>query len=144
MKLIIDSSQFDKTILAIANNFKIIKKVSASSRFTHEEVMLKLMDKLFTTTKIAPKDIVGVIVVNGPGSFSALRIGLSVANTLAWQLNIPIVGVSNKLFKNLSELHKIGLKLLSQQQEFQIVLPNYGQPPSINIKKNSLLKKRMF
>jgi tRNA threonylcarbamoyl adenosine modification protein YeaZ len=37
----------------------------------------------------------GVIVCLGPGSFTGIRIGLSVANAFAWSLNIPIVGVSS-------------------------------------------------
>ncbi len=37
-------------------------------------------------------DIAGIGVMKGPGSFTGLRIGLTVANTLADSLNIPIVG----------------------------------------------------
>lgn len=136
MILIIDSSQFDKTQIALANNIKIIKKITAPSRFAHEEVIIKLLDNLFAISKLSPWDLKGIIVVNGPGSFSALRIGLSVANTLAWQLNIPIVGVDNKLFKNWQELYKVGMKLLSHQHDFKIVIPNYGKQPNINNKKD--------
>jgi len=35
----------------------------------------------------------GIIVINGPGSFAGIRVALSVANTLSWSLNIPVIGV---------------------------------------------------
>src|SRR5688572_20434947 len=37
------------------------------------------------------KDVGGIVCYQGPGSFTGLRIGLSVANAMAYSLNIPIV-----------------------------------------------------
>src|SRR5688572_22039961 len=37
-------------------------------------------------------DIEGIVVLRGPGSFTGLRIGITVANTLAHSLRVPIVG----------------------------------------------------
>lgn len=39
-------------------------------------------------------EIKGVVVFKGPGSFTGLRIGITVANTLAYSNNVPIVGTS--------------------------------------------------
>ena len=134
MILIINTSQFDKLQVALFKDNKSIKKISKSSRFAHEEILIKSLDSLFTITQIKPAELTGIIVVSGPGSFSALRIGLSVANTLAWQLNIPIAGVNNKLFKNWQELYEVGSDLLVKQAGFKLILPNYGKEPNINVK----------
>lgn len=135
MILLINTSQFDQLQVALFKDNKSIKKITKSSRFAHEEILIKSLDNLFTITNTTPAQLTSIIVVSGPGSFSALRIGLAVANTLAWQLAIPIVGVNNKLFKNLQQLYQIGKDLLSQQKNFKLIIPDYGQEPNIN-KKN--------
>lgn len=42
--------------------------------------------------KIKLTDLTGILVSRGPGSFTGIRIGVTTANTLAWSLNIPVLG----------------------------------------------------
>jgi len=42
---------------------------------------------------VAPQDLTAVVVASGPGSFTGLRIGMSVAKSLAFALDIPLVGI---------------------------------------------------
>jgi tRNA threonylcarbamoyl adenosine modification protein YeaZ len=44
---------------------------------------------------IKPTDIDKIMVVNGPGSFTGIRIGLTVAKTISYSLNIPIYTISS-------------------------------------------------
>jgi len=44
---------------------------------------------------IKPIDINKIILVNGPGSFTGCRIGITIAKTYAWSLNIPITTISS-------------------------------------------------
>lgn len=65
--------------------------------YAHRELAEKLLQKiqdLLTATQIRYEDIGGVICYEGPGSFTGLRIGLTVGNTLAQSLDIPITGAS--------------------------------------------------
>ncbi len=65
-------------------------------------------------------DIGGIGVMKGPGSFTGLRIGLTVANTLADSLNIPIVGATGEDWRGTA------LKKLRAGENEKIVMPEYG------------------
>jgi tRNA threonylcarbamoyladenosine biosynthesis protein TsaB len=67
-------------------------------------------------------DIQGVAVYKGPGSFTGLRIGISVANTLADSLEVPIVGAVGERWTE-SACTELG-----QGSDQHIVLPEYGAP----------------
>lgn len=75
------------------------------------------------------QDITGVVVFKGPGSFTGLRIGISVANALAAANNSPIVGADG------NEWIAQGLARLAQNESDQIVLPEYGAPVHITQQK---------
>lgn len=70
-------------------------------------------------------DLSGVVVFRGPGSYTSLRIGLTVANTLADGLNVPIVGTDGEMWQ------ADGLARLAAGENDQIVLPIYLQPVHI-------------
>ena len=51
--------------------------------------------RLFEIAKLKPEQIDKIIVVNGPGSFTGIRIGITVAKVYAWSLNIPITTITS-------------------------------------------------
>lgn len=53
------------------------------------------MQEAFVNAKLDPKDIDNIFVTNGPGSFTGIRMGVTVAKTYAWALNIKIIPVSS-------------------------------------------------
>lgn len=58
-----------------------------------KEALSKIIN-VFNEANILPKDLDKIIVVIGPGSFTGIRIGVTIAKTIAWSLNIPIVPIS--------------------------------------------------
>ncbi len=62
---------------------------------THSEKLLPMIDWLLSEVGIEKKRIDGIAVSVGPGSFTALRIGISTVKGLAFSLGIPVVGVSS-------------------------------------------------
>lgn len=70
------------------------------------------------------QDIAGIVVYAGPGSFTGLRIGVSVANTLAYSLGIPIVGTTDQWLEE-------GIAKLTSDKSDKIVSPQYGSPAHI-------------
>ena len=53
------------------------------------------IDKLFQKVNIRPNEIDKIIVVSGPGSFTGIRIGMTIAKIYAWSLNIEITTISS-------------------------------------------------
>lgn len=62
---------------------------------THAERLLTSIEHLLTIAGWKPRDVEGVAVAIGPGSFTGLRIGIASAKAFAVALSIPIVGVSS-------------------------------------------------
>lgn len=56
---------------------------------------LPIIKKMLNDANLSIKDIDKIIVVNGPGSFTGTRIGLTIAKTIAWATKIPIVTISS-------------------------------------------------
>jgi tRNA threonylcarbamoyladenosine biosynthesis protein TsaB len=73
--------------------------------------------------------ITGIVAFQGPGSFTGLRIGISVANTLSYSLGVPVVGAVEK------DWIKSGLKALKSAKKDVYVMPEYGAEPNITIQK---------
>ncbi len=67
----------------------------------------------------------GIVVFAGPGSFTGLRIGITVANALAYGLKVPIVGSSGE-----SWIKEGSLRLESGDDDHQVT-PVYGSEPNI-------------
>ena len=92
------------------------------------ELSVKLLK--FLQDSLAKEDgdfssISSIVVFRGPGSYTSLRIGLTVANTLAQSLSVPIVGTIHENWR--SE----GDERLAEAQSDEIVTPIYLQPAVI-------------
>lgn len=70
-------------------------------------------------------DIQGIIAFQGPGSFTGLRIGLSVANALAYAQNIPVVTTLDENWINK------GIERLLKGENDNIAMPEYGAEANI-------------
>lgn len=71
------------------------------------------------------RDLKGIGAFMGPGSFTGLRIGLTVLNTLADSLGVPIVGAQGDAWQNEA------LDRLGSGEDDKIVLPYYGSDANI-------------
>ena len=91
--LIIDTSDSEKTVvgLEIEGKKHIIK---GKSKILKAQNVLPLIEKILKKYKLKPNDLTAIKVNTGPGSFTGLRVGVAVANTLAWALKIPVNGKS--------------------------------------------------
>ncbi len=74
-------------------------------------------------------DVEALIVYEGPGSFTGLRIGLSMANALAYANKLPIVATSN------TNWIEYGMNRLQASENDYLALPMYGLDPHITLPK---------
>ncbi len=85
----------------------------------------QLLEEIKTLIKGDWQSLTGLIVFTGPGSFTGLRIGITVANTIAYGQKMPIVGTSGE------DWLKEGVLLLAEGVDHKVVLPEYGAEPNI-------------
>ncbi len=89
------------------------------------ETINKKIDALLTAQGGTLGDLTGIVVYNGPGSFTGLRIGVSVANALANGLNIPVFGAGGDNWL------RDGVVSLQNGSGGIVVVPEYGSPANI-------------
>ncbi len=78
---------------AIVDNDKLISEIKEDDGQNLSQVALPRIVSMFEDNNLSPKDIDKIIVVNGPGSFTGIRIGITIAKVYAWSLNIPITTI---------------------------------------------------
>lgn len=114
-------------ISIIDNNRKIGEKTKffCEHQFQIKDRLLKEVDKILAKNSIAPKNLSGIIAVNKSKEMTSLRIGISLANALAYSLNIPAVGIENpdQLLSALKDFKKI--------KKFKPLKPKYEINPML-------------
>jgi len=91
--LSIDTSTSAGSIL-LSQDERILAEVNVDSTQTHSARLLPGIDYLLKSTGLELKDLDVFAVINGPGSFTGLRIGLSVVKALAESIGKPIIPVT--------------------------------------------------
>lgn len=79
--------------VALGDGKGMTSEIFLDTSVSHSENLLPMIDFLLTKTGTRLKEISGIIVTIGPGSFIGLRIGLTVAKTLSGLYGIPICGI---------------------------------------------------
>lgn len=80
---------------AVVEDDKLLAEVKESFGKDLSCVALKEIKKMLDSVNVLPKDIDKIIVVNGPGSFTGIRIGVTIAKTFAYSLNKKITTISS-------------------------------------------------
>ena len=92
------------------------------AHFELSKTLHKKIEELLSSQKLAWDGIQGIIFYEGPGSFTGLRIGASVANALITSLNIPAAQTTGE------DWIDQGIKELSNSPKSLTVIPKYGGP----------------
>ena len=94
MKILYIDTSSSYLYSAILDDTKVLAEVKKEFGTSLSEESLPEIAKLFERANLKPKDIEKIIVVNGPGSFTGIRIGITIAKTYAWALNLDIITIS--------------------------------------------------
>ena len=85
----------DELITVGLKNGEELYLKTQESEYSHSIYTMPMIESLFKDNNFNVKDLKKIIVVNGPGSFTGIRIGLSIAKTLAYALKIDINTISS-------------------------------------------------
>lgn len=91
MELRINTKDQKKVSVSLLEEEQEFDSLVAENEFG-SQVLLTLIDRILKKNKLSFRDLSGIEVEAGPGSFTGLRVGVSVANALGFALNIPVNG----------------------------------------------------
>lgn len=91
MILLINTKDRKKIEVALKSGEKIVASKSAENDFG-SQVLLNLIVEILKDNGLEFKQLTSIEVEKGPGSYTGLKVGASVANALGFSLNIPVNG----------------------------------------------------
>jgi len=92
--LLIDTHD-TKVVFVLYKDGNIICKNELESNMRHSEIAMPSLVAILSDNNIKPKDLGEILVNIGPGSFTGVRIGVVIAKTMAYLLNIPIKTINS-------------------------------------------------
>ena len=96
ISLFIDTSLSDVSIALVKDNI-ILSNIKNTSPKEHSIYTTKFIEDILKENNLVPNDINEIIVVNGPGSFTGIRIGVTIAKMYAYLLKKDIKEIENVL-----------------------------------------------
>lgn len=106
------------------------KQLTYKTWEAHRQLAETIHSQIATLLQLIGKDmseIEGVVAFQGPGSFTGLRIGMSVANALSYSLELPIVASQT------DDWIETGIKRLLAGESDTTAQPEYGSPVHITL-----------
>ena len=79
----------------IISDDKLVSEIKEKMDNDLSKITLYKIEEMFKSVSLKPKDIDKIIVVNGPGSFTGIRVGITIAKTYAWGLKKSITTISS-------------------------------------------------
>lgn len=80
---------------AVLDSYKLLGEITVNNKKQHSTILMPIVDTLLKNLQLSVKDIDGFVVSKGPGSFTGLRIGMSMIKGLSQGTNRPFVSVSS-------------------------------------------------
>lgn len=112
--------------LYLCSGEKIIDSTLWHAHRELSDTLLLKIEELLHANNVNKSQLTGTAIYKGPGSFTGLRIGFSVANALAYALNIPITSTSGDDW-----LKEALVNAPAQTTYGQPVIPDYGSQAHI-------------
>ena len=97
MKLLAFDTSNQALSLAILEDEQVLAQTTLNIKKNHSITLMPAIDFLMNSLDMKPKDLDRIVVAQGPGSYTGLRIAVATAKTLAHTLKIELVGVSSLL-----------------------------------------------
>ncbi len=95
MKSLFINTSTDKMVVAIVVDDKVEYLCKENRGRDLSVSLMPTIEEAFSKTNQKPNDIDTIFVANGPGSFTGIRMGVTVAKTMAWGLHLKVVPLSS-------------------------------------------------
>ncbi len=83
--------------VALCDSNGVIDLRESAENKSHASLLTLFIDELLSNAGVSAPELESVVVSKGPGSYTGLRIGVSVAKGLAYAASIPLIGVETTL-----------------------------------------------
>lgn len=130
--LIINTADSNKIYIGVGDSRVVIQKNFFARRSQSKKLLPEIIN-LLKKAKVGVNDLKGIITIIGPGAFTALRVGVTTANTLSYALNIPNVGFRLDEVGSIGNLLAKGRGFIKKKKGFNILEPFYGKEPNITL-----------
>ncbi len=114
--------------IVLIDKGKVVLKKKVKAFRQQAEKILPTVEKILKEQDINLHQIKSIRVVNFGGSFTALRLGIVIANSLGYALEVPVAGTKSDSKRVLGEGNK--------DRGFSIVKPVYDKEPNITLRKS--------
>lgn len=94
MKILAIDTATDMCGVALTEEQRLVAEYRIQQRNVHNEKLVAAIETLLRDVKWQVEDLAGIAVSIGPGSFTGLRIGMSVAKGLAFSAEVPLAAVN--------------------------------------------------
>ncbi len=81
--------------VALLKDDQVIGEFVTNLSKNHSVRLMPAIERLMSEVAMNPDQLDKIVVAKGPGSYTGVRIGITTAKSLAWALNIPVIGVSS-------------------------------------------------
>ncbi len=116
--LFLDTSSFYINIALIENN-EIVYQFREKNSPQLSETIFIYIEHAFKKSKIKKETIDKIFIAVGPGSFTGVRVGLTIAKTMAWTLEIPIIPLSTlELYATTSNDFKYIISFIKDRNDY--------------------------
>ncbi|HSU80280.1 MAG TPA: tRNA (adenosine(37)-N6)-threonylcarbamoyltransferase complex dimerization subunit type 1 TsaB [Candidatus Angelobacter sp.] len=94
MKVLAIDSSTNVMGVAVTDNGMVLAEYLTQLKLNHSVRLMPAIGQVMEEVGMSPKELDRIAVSKGPGSYTGIRIGVSIAKTLAWTLDKELVGVS--------------------------------------------------
>ena len=116
ISLFIDTSLEDVSI-ALIKEKKLLSKINNNIPGQHSIYVTKYIEDILKENDLSPKSIDEIIVIKGPGSFTGIRIGVTIAKIFAYLQNIRIVSITSLIAKIIGQHSKYILSKIDAKHD---------------------------
>ena len=137
--LFVDTSISFPTISLVKDN-EVLFKFHSEIKSDMSSKILTIIDEALNNSDLSLKSIDKIFAVTGPGSFTGVRIGVTIAKTIAWSLNIPVIPISSLEYMATTQTNKKYIVCMIDARRGNVFAGIYNNELEC-VKKDSLINK---